>query len=561
MINTLYGKNLTEDDIPFDDEKTWDLMSRGDTLGVFQMASNVAIPVLKRVKPKNLEELSAINAFIRPGASGLDEYLEGKNDNTKIRKLDPRIDRHLKSTYGAIVYQEQIMFLISELMGISFGQADLYRRALEKPNKGKNVQVVADFNNNVVKKAQERGIDPKVADLVRQLIIDNSGYGFNKSHSIAYSIITYWTAWIKANYPLVFYCQMFNGNLDQLSAFMAEATKNGVVIKPPHVSYSKYDSIIEDEENKIIRIGMNAIKGVGPAAVDSIVKAQPYTDIDDFFERNQLRSVNKRVIESLISVDAFRDLGIKIEANDIPDVFKDRFNIQNSSNGLIVKLQRNQIKYWYEKVIEASSVKTINKYSVPRELIKGKYFEIYELAFEKDNTIVIPEDKLTLFELSLEQVEQYKNNRRTPKAFLKLTDNDEIKATPFRKPFIMFSQQISEIVENKLLTYLNEVENLGYSFLPHPLEQFMHKINSFDEAEDGDEITTAGIVKEIIERQTKTRKKYYWMIIQTPRENVRITLWDDQFKRYHSMVKLHNVIVVRGVKGYGGLSCNAMKQL
>lgn len=108
MINKLYGMKLTEKNIPFDDQKTWDLIGRGDTLGIFQMASNVAIPIIKRVKPQNIEELSAINAFIRPGASGLDEYLEGKKDINKVRKLDPRLDRHLATTYGAIVYQEQI---------------------------------------------------------------------------------------------------------------------------------------------------------------------------------------------------------------------------------------------------------------------------------------------------------------------------------------------------------------------------------------------------------------------------------------------------------------------
>ena len=155
---------MTENDIPFDDQKTWNMLSIGDTLGIFQMASNVAIPVLRRVKPQNIEELSAVNAFIRPGASGLDEFLEGKENANKIRKLDPRIDRHLEKTYGAIVYQEQIMFLISELLGISFGEADLYRRALEKPDKGKNVQIVAEFNEKAVSVGTQRGFNQMVYD-------------------------------------------------------------------------------------------------------------------------------------------------------------------------------------------------------------------------------------------------------------------------------------------------------------------------------------------------------------------------------------------------------------
>ena len=174
LVKQHYNKEITETEIPLDDVATWETLSRGDTLGVFQLASNTAIPVLRRVKPRNMEELSAINAFIRPGASGLDEYLEARADNSKLRKLDPRLDKHLKNTYGAIVYQEEIMELIAELMGLSFGQADIYRRALEKPKK--NPEVFERFKNEAVELGVARGFKKEICELVRDLIIENSGY-------------------------------------------------------------------------------------------------------------------------------------------------------------------------------------------------------------------------------------------------------------------------------------------------------------------------------------------------------------------------------------------------
>ena len=180
IVNELYNLNLTEEQIPLTDAKTWEMISNGKTLGVFQFESPIGINTVKKIKPKNIEELAAGNAFIRPGASGLDEYVKGKNNEGYSRKIDPKLDKYLDNTYGSIVFQEQIMELIAELMGVSFGQADIYRRALEKPNKGKNKKIVEEFNNTVVEKATKLGFSEKVADEVRRLIIENSGYGFNK---------------------------------------------------------------------------------------------------------------------------------------------------------------------------------------------------------------------------------------------------------------------------------------------------------------------------------------------------------------------------------------------
>jgi len=570
-INKRYGLNLTEQDIPLEESpelseeenlkirRAWDLICRGDTLGVFQLAGGVAAPVLKKVQPRDIEALSAVNAFIRPGSSGLDEYVAGKYNAEKIRKFDPRLDRHLATTYGAIVYQEQIMFLISELMGISFGQADLYRRALEKPAKDKK-GYVEKFNKTVVDIAVSRGFDKEVADLVRQLIIENSGYGFNKSHSVAYSIISYWTAYLKANFPLIFYTTMFNGNIEQLPEFMAEARKLGITIKPPHVCYSKFRSTIESEDEKVIRIGFNAVKGIGPKAVESILESQPYNSIDDFFERNQMRSVNKKVVEAIIGASAFNGLGINIEKDDIPDNVKPLFNIREVEGKTYVYLNRKQLEYWYEKVGEATSTKTTPNYLIPASMIKSKYLDEFELEVEKEGGYVIPEDRLEDVGIKFDtHIEQFKT-RKKPKGCFK-DDKPKVKIPPFRKPFISENFIIAKLTETDLESYLRENEEFGFSFLQHPLEHLVSRMTPYDSVEDGYGLVVGGIIIELIQRQTANNRKYYWMIIQTPRERVRVTLWDNQYKAYANVIQKYKLVKITGVKGYGGMSCENLYEL
>lgn len=185
LVKKIYGVDINFDNIPFNDEKTWDLICKGQTLGVFQFASQLAINVITKLKPRNIEELAAANAFIRPGASGLEEYIEAKKDPSKRRKLHPKLDPILESTYGSIVYQEQIMGLIAEVMGIDFGEADQYRRLLEKAGKPENAEKVAKWKEEFIRLGLENGFEKELIDLLVDLIIENSGYGFNKSHTIS----------------------------------------------------------------------------------------------------------------------------------------------------------------------------------------------------------------------------------------------------------------------------------------------------------------------------------------------------------------------------------------
>lgn len=554
MVKKIYGVDLTFNSIPLDDQKTWDLIGNGQTLGVFQFASQLAISVVTKIKPQNIEELSAANAFIRPGASGLDEYNIAKKDPSQRRKLHAKLDPILEPTYGSIVYQEQIMGLIAEVQGIDFGEADEYRRMLEKA--GKWPDKVAAWKKEFIAAGLKNGYDKKLIDLLVQLIIDNCGYGFNKSHAVSYSIISYWTAYMKANFPLIFYTAMLNGNLDDADLFMAEARKLNIDIFPPHVNFSK---LLFDIENEGIRAGFNAIKGVGPKAVQSIIATQPYQSIDDYYAKNDKAAINKGVVTALIKAGAFSDMGIAIEDDDIPSELDDKFKYGEVDGKKNVFLTREQMELWNDYVNEANAKKTVKNYLVPPEMIKGKYFDKYELVEEKDGGIVIPEDRLADLDLKLKDLPSQDSTRKKPKGSFDKALDPMKDVTPFRKPFVLYHNEISKVSLSYLDKYLKESAELGFSFLPHPLEKNIDKIDIYDEVEDEHMMTTAGIITSIVERKTKRGNPFYWVTVKSPRDSVRITLWDNQMQAYKDYIKKYNLIVVRGQKGFGGIGCDQLK--
>ncbi|MNJ90410.1 DNA polymerase III subunit alpha [compost metagenome] len=558
IIKKIYGDDVNFNNIPLDDQKTWDLIGQGHTLGVFQFASNLAISVVTKVKPKNIEELSAANAFIRPGSSGLEEYLVAKEYPAKRRKMHPDLDKTLDATYGSIVYQEQIMGLIAEVMDIDFGEADVYRRYLEKPSKF--AKEVAEWKIKFIDLGLAKGYSQKLVDLLVNLIIENCGYGFNKSHAVAYSIISYWTAYMKANYPLIFYTAMLNGNLDEAEFFMAEANKLGIKVLPPHVNDSKYHFTISGQEG--IRAGFNAIKGVGPKAVDSIIENQPFASIDDYFARGDKAAINKGVVGALIQAGAFEGMGIHIESGDIPVELNEKFGFQTINNDQYVILNREQMNKWYELLNEINTVKAPPNFVVSTDLIPGKFFDKYDLIEEKDGSgIVIPENILKEMKIKVESLSDPNKTRKKPKGSFDKAVDPMKNIAPFRKPFIIHHRVLSEISISYLDLYLKEQEEIGFSFLPHPLEKHMDKINLYDEIEDGQPMVTAGIITSIVQRKTKTNKPFYWVTIKSPRDSVRVTLWGNQFDAYKQHIYKNSLIVVKGTKGFGGIGCDSFKPI
>nr|DAS55986.1 MAG TPA: DNA polymerase III, alpha subunit [Caudoviricetes sp.] len=541
-------------DIPLDDDKTWDLICSCDTAGIFQMESDVGKGVIRQVKPRNMEELSAVNAFVRPGTSGLENYCEAKIDPTRIVKYHPIIDKILAPTYGGIIYQETIMSLIAKMMDISFGKADIYRRALEKPNKKGNVELVEEFKKECVPRAVKIGVSKEAAEKIQQAILDNAGYLFNKSHSVAYSFISYWTAWIKANYPLVFYVSLFNTEpIEKLQSCIQEAVKHGIVIAPPDMSKSKFESTIEDKDKMVIRMGLNCVKGIGEKAVNDITPQQPFTDFADYFARAGKGS-GKTVVECGIKIGAFSNIPIKVSKSLFDKQYDNIKTVDNADDTVNIFLTTQQQFLWYTKYLEVKAKKSIPNYAIPNEIIKGKYMNNFsedDLVKENDGTIIIPETELDKFGLDENSVVEYKT-RKKPKGIFK--NIKTVLSSAEERALKMALDELNNLHQNNVQQYLNNMTDFSISFIPHPLEKASSLIPILDKVKDDTMVRTAGIIVDIIKKVTKTGKDFYNVILQTPLEKQKLTVWNNVFLKYQKILEVNHIVKAYGKKGFGGIT-------
>ena len=299
------GIDLDMDSLPLDDEKTYKLFSDGLTSGVFQFESSGMKDILRRFKPSSIEHLTALNALYRPGPIGggmIDDFIKRKHGAKKVEYEFAELKQVLAETYGVIVYQEQVMQIANIIAGYSLGEADLLRRAMGK----KKAEEMAAQRKRFVRGAKEKGFeDEKKVTRLFDLMEQFAGYGFNKSHSAAYAVLAYHTAYLKAHYPNYFMAAILTserGSQEKIVKYINECREMGIGILPPDVNVS--DVFFTPSSNGI-RFGLAAIKNVGESAISSIVAQKPFKSLFDFSERVDSRTVNKRVIESLIKAGAF----------------------------------------------------------------------------------------------------------------------------------------------------------------------------------------------------------------------------------------------------------------
>ncbi|QGQ47506.1 DNA polymerase III subunit alpha [Metabacillus sediminilitoris] len=297
-------------EISIQDEKTFALLSNGDTTGVFQLESEGMRSVLKRLKPNSFEDIVAVNALYRPGPmENIPLYIDRKHNRSPVNYLHPDLEPILHSTYGVIVYQEQIMEIASKIAGFTLGEADLLRRAVGKKKK----EVLDKERHHFVEGCKVKGYDKHVANNIYDLIVKFANYGFNRSHAVAYSMIAYQLAYLKANYPLYFMTALLtsvNGNDEKVSQYIREAKQMGIHILPPSVNSSSYPFIVE---NGGIRYSLAGIKQVGLSAVKEIFharKKKKYTDLFDFCIRVSMKVVNRRTLEQLIFSGAMDEFNV-----------------------------------------------------------------------------------------------------------------------------------------------------------------------------------------------------------------------------------------------------------
>ncbi len=314
MANQTPGERLDIEQLPLNDAETYALLASGKTSGIFQLESSGMRNLLVRIKPECFEDLIAILALYRPGPleSGMvDDFIKRKRDPLKIAYDPPAVEPILKETYGVMVYQEQVMAIANLMAGFSLGQADLLRRAMGK----KKPEEMAKQKELFLEGAKAKGFTEKKAEKIFDQMAYFAGYGFNKSHSAAYALVTFQTAYLKAHHPTEFMAALLTsemGNTDKMVGYFTECREHGIPILPPDVNESQKNFTIVEGG---IRFGLAAIKNVGGSAIESIIASReaegPFSSFFDFCCRIDLHKVNKRVVEGLIKVGAFDSMGAK----------------------------------------------------------------------------------------------------------------------------------------------------------------------------------------------------------------------------------------------------------
>ncbi|NLI97237.1 DNA polymerase III subunit alpha [bacterium] len=301
------GGSLNCARIPFDDKKTFELLQRAETAGIFQLESRGMRDILRRLMPTSIEDISAVIAIYRPGPLGnidIDDFCRRKNGQSEIKYLHPNLEPVLASTYGMFVYQEQVMQTARAIAGFSYVQADHLRRAMGK----KIPELMAQMKEQFFEGAFKHGVDKKTTQEIYDQIEPFSGYGFNKSHSAGYAHISYATAYLKANFPLEFFTSLLTNEMGhseaKMSQFITDAKQYGINILRPDINKSSYSFKIEDTS---IRFGLGAVKNVGKGAaelIESENSKRHFKDFRDFLERTK-GSVNRKCVEYLIKAGCF----------------------------------------------------------------------------------------------------------------------------------------------------------------------------------------------------------------------------------------------------------------
>ena len=321
-IKQAHGADVNIENLDMDDAAVYEMISRGETDGVFQLESGGMKQFMKELKPTSIEDIIAGISLYRPGPmDSIPMYVANKNNPSMVKYKHPMLEHILNMTYGCIVYQEQVMQIVRELGGYSLGRADLVRRAMSK----KKADVMQKERQNFIYGTDEggvhvdgavaRGIDEKTAASIFDEMMDFASYAFNKSHAAAYAVVAYRTAWLKSHYPVEFFAALltsFIDNASKISKYIEVVKRLGIEMLPPSINKSGKDFSVD---NGCLRFGLAAVKNVGGAVVDEIAAAREtggdFIGLTDFCKRMISRKMNKRVVESLIKCGAFDEFGLK----------------------------------------------------------------------------------------------------------------------------------------------------------------------------------------------------------------------------------------------------------
>jgi DNA polymerase-3 subunit alpha len=318
FVKQTHGTTIDIHEVPLDDKATFDLIGRGETIGVFQLESGGMRRLAKDLQPSKITDITAMVALFRPGPMDLiPSFIEGKNNPSKVRYPHKDLKPVLEETYGILVYQEQVMNIAVALAGFTMVDADLLRMAVGKKKKS----LMEKSKKAFIEGCEKNGYTKTLAEKIFGFIEKFASYGFNKSHAAAYALIAYWTAYMKANYPVEYMSALLTAELQgvagpmreqKMAQALEECKRMEIKVLPPNINKSKHSFSIEDGS---IRFGLSALKNVGDSAIESIVEARDaggdYIGLRDFLTRVDLRRVNKRTVESLVKSGGFDEFGTR----------------------------------------------------------------------------------------------------------------------------------------------------------------------------------------------------------------------------------------------------------
>lgn len=468
-INQVYNKKIDLNKIPLDDKKTFSIIAKGDTTGIFQLESQGMREILKAMEPSKLEDIIATSSLFRPGPQDyIQTYIKRKLGKEKITYTTPELEPYLKSTYGIIVYQEQILLIVQKIAGLSLGKADLIRRAISKKDIVEMNQQETLFINSALNKGYNLATIKKIWKDIKQF----AGYGFNRSHAIAYSLISYWLAYLKTNYPLAFMSCLLTsviGNDNKLLQYLHECQKYQIKIFAPDINKSTAEFMI-DKKNYALIYSLQAIKQISLLTCQTLVSERNtnglFTDFFNFCARAIFIGLNRRNIEHLIGAGAFDEIN-----SNRTTLLKNLDNAIKYANIVQIKDQSNNtiklnLKFQPPVLIEYDNnwnANSTNEYKVLGLYLKYNPEKKWKTKLDQDNKTISLADVTNYVNKTIKviakiiSVKTIKTKNNQLMAFLMMENNNTIvDVTVFNNVYQHYQDKLQT---NKVILMEVKVEN------------------------------------------------------------------------------------------------------
>ncbi len=464
-IHKKTGKKLEVNSIPLHDKATFELLSRAETTGIFQLESDGMRKVLKKLRPNTFEDIVAVNALYRPGPmENIPHFIDRKHGNKQVEYPHPDLIPILKNTYGVIVYQEQIMQIAATMAGFTLGEADLLRRAVSKKQK----EVLDRERGHFVGGALEKGYGEKTANEIYDLIVRFANYGFNRSHAVAYSLISYQLAYLKAHYPLYFMAALLTsaiGNEGKVSQYIRELKQMNLKILSPSINSSGYSFLVEKDA---IRYSLAAIKGLGAAVLKEIFqsrKSKRFHDLFDFCIRVSSKAANRKIIEALIHSGSFDEFGEdRAVLLATVDAAIDHAQLMKTDDEHFDFLSEADF-FPKPKYTKVDPIPTKEKLAFEKEVL-GFFLSNHPVSIYTGKFSILGATPLCELQPSIKrgksvvyltEVKKIRTKKGVPMAFLSISDEtDEMEAVVFPDVFNRFSNYIKQgnllFIEGKIET-------------------------------------------------------------------------------------------------------------